>query len=66
MQVIICVVLGMVLDINKVEEQRKANICNNISLVIIVVVVALNVVISAFDIKSSPEVTRALLAVRST
>lgn len=53
---ITCLVLGLILDITKVDEQHKANIINNISVIIIVVVVALNVVISAFDMKTAPDI----------
>lgn len=48
---IICIILGLILDINKIDEVRKADIINNIAVAIIVVIVALNVVISAFDMK---------------
>lgn len=45
-------VLGLILDINKVDQQQSANIVNNIGLSIVIVVVVINVVISAFDIKA--------------
>lgn len=49
----VCVVLGLVFDINKVDQQRSADIINNVSLSIAVIVVTVNVVLSAFDIKNS-------------
>lgn len=51
-QVILCGILGLIFDINKVDEQRKADILNNVSITIIAIVVVINIVISAFDIKS--------------
>lgn len=48
----VCVILGLIFDINNVDQQRAANIVNNIGLSIVIVVVVINVVISAFDIKS--------------
>lgn len=55
LQAIVCIVLGLIFDINKVNEQKSADIINNVSLSIAVIVVALNVVISAFDIKGNSE-----------
>lgn len=52
LQAVVCVILGLILDINNVDQQRAANIVNNISVSVVVVVVVLNVIISAFDIKS--------------
>lgn len=52
LQAVICVILGLILDINKVDQQKSANIVNNISLSIVIVVVVINVIISAFDIKA--------------
>lgn len=54
-QAVVCVVLGLVFDINKVDQQKSADIINNVSVSIAVVVVTLNVVISAFDIKNSSD-----------
>lgn len=51
LQAIICLVLGLILDINNVNQQRAAEITNNIALSIVVIVVTINVIISAFDIK---------------
>uniref|UniRef100_A0A1L8D9F1 Putative conserved plasma membrane protein n=1 Tax=Nyssomyia neivai TaxID=330878 RepID=A0A1L8D9F1_9DIPT len=50
-QAVVCVVLGLVLNINNVNEQRAADICNNVCVAIIIVTVAINVIISAFDLK---------------
>uniref|UniRef100_A0A1B0DID0 Uncharacterized protein n=2 Tax=Phlebotomus papatasi TaxID=29031 RepID=A0A1B0DID0_PHLPP len=50
-QAIVCVVLGLILDINNVDQQKIADICNNVCLTIIIVTVAINVIISAFDLK---------------
>uniref|UniRef100_A0A1B0ES74 Putative conserved plasma membrane protein n=1 Tax=Lutzomyia longipalpis TaxID=7200 RepID=A0A1B0ES74_LUTLO len=50
-QAVVCVVLAMVLNINNVNEQKAADICNNICVAIIIVTVAINVIISAFDLK---------------
>lgn len=50
-QAIVCVVLGLILDINNVAQQKIADICNNVCLTIIIVTVAINVIISAFDLK---------------
>lgn len=52
LQAIVCIILGLIFDITKVDDQKSANIINNVSLAIAVIVVALNVVISAFDIKA--------------
>lgn len=54
-QAVVCVILGLVFDINKVDQQKSADIINNVSVSIAVVVVTLNVVISAFDIKNSSD-----------
>lgn len=57
-QVIFCIILGLILDLSKVDQHRRATICNDICIVIIVVVVALNVVISAFDMRVSSSLAR--------
>lgn len=44
-------ILGSSLDINKEKEQNKANVTNNISLMLTIITVAVNVVISAFDMR---------------
>ncbi|GAB0087472.1 Ninjurin [Sergentomyia squamirostris] len=50
-QAIACVILGLVLNINKVNEQRISDIINNVTVAITMVTVAINVIISAFDLK---------------
>ncbi|XP_059610583.1 ninjurin-2-like [Phlebotomus argentipes] len=50
-QAVVCVVLGLILDINNVAQQRVSDICNNVCVVIIIVTVAINVIISSFDLK---------------
>lgn len=45
MQAIVCIILGLIFDINKVDQQKSAEIINNVSLAISVVVVAINVLI---------------------
>ncbi|XP_058834199.1 ninjurin-2-like [Topomyia yanbarensis] len=52
LQAIIIVVLGMLLNINKIEEQRKSDIINNILICVTVVTVVINIVISSFDMKN--------------
>lgn len=54
-QAVVCVVLGLVFDINKVDQQKSAEIINNISLSMSIIVVTLNVVLSVFDIKNSSD-----------
>lgn len=44
--------LGLIFDINQVDDQKAANIINNVSLTIAVIVVAINVVIGVFDIRA--------------
>ncbi|XP_055310384.1 ninjurin-1-like [Sitodiplosis mosellana] len=52
-QAVVCVVLGLIFDINHVDDQKKAEIINNVSLAISIVVVAINVLISVFDVIST-------------
>ncbi|XP_055537616.1 ninjurin-2-like [Wyeomyia smithii] len=52
LQAIIIVVLVMLFNINKIEEQRKSDIINNVLICITVVTVVVNIVISAFDMKN--------------
>lgn len=59
LQAVVCIVLALVFDINQVDHQKSAEIINNVSLSIVVVVVVINVVISAFDIKSLGASTKA-------
>lgn len=51
LQACVCIILGLILDISNVNHQKRAQIVNNVSLAIAVVVVTMNVIISAFDIK---------------
>lgn len=51
-QAIVCVILGLIFDLNNVEEHKAANIYNNICLIIIIVVTVVNIVISGFDLKT--------------
>lgn len=43
-------ILAIVFDLNKVEEQKKTNITNNILLMTTIVSVSINIVISTFDL----------------
>lgn len=43
-------ILAIVFDLNKVEEHRRTNIANNLLLMITIVSVAVNIIISVFDI----------------
>ncbi|XP_046418704.1 uncharacterized protein [Neodiprion pinetum] len=56
-QGVICILLGSSLNINKQQDQRKANIWNNICLVLMLLTVAVNAVISAFDMRDSSALT---------
>lgn len=46
------IILAIVLDINKVEQHRKSDILNNLLIIFTVISVVINVIISAFDMKS--------------
>lgn len=52
-QAIVCVILGLIFDLNNVEEHKAANIYNNICLIIIITVTVINIVISGFDLKTN-------------
>ncbi|GLH15530.1 Uncharacterized protein GBIM_19968, partial [Gryllus bimaculatus] len=52
-QGILCLVLGSTYNINKPKEQRKANAWNNVVLALNVLITGVNVVLSAFDMRSS-------------
>lgn len=54
-QAIICIILGLVLNINQVDEQKAADIVNNICLCVVVLIVAVNVIISGFDMRATDE-----------
>ncbi|XP_021709007.1 ninjurin-2 [Aedes aegypti] len=56
LQAIIIVVLGTLLNINKIEEQRRSDIINNILICVSVLSVVINVIISAFDMKNQSAV----------
>ncbi|XP_046612040.1 uncharacterized protein LOC124301251 isoform X2 [Neodiprion virginianus] len=56
-QGVICILLGSSLNINKQQDQRKANIWNNICLLLMLLTVAVNAVISAFDMRDSSALT---------
>ncbi|GLV39847.1 Ninjurin C [Carabus blaptoides fortunei] len=53
LQGVLCVFLGSSLNINKEHEQDKANTTNNICLALNIVIVTLNIIISAFDLKDN-------------
>lgn len=46
LQAIVCIILGLIFNINKVDNQKSAEIINNVSLAISVIVVAINIIIS--------------------
>ena len=43
-------ILAIVFDLNNIEQQRRTNIANNVLLMTTIVSVAINIVISTFDI----------------
>lgn len=49
-QAVIMCILAIVFDLSKVEEHRRTNIANNILLMVTIVSVAINILISTFDI----------------
>lgn len=49
-QGILMALLAIIFDLNKVEEHRRTNIANNVLLMVTVISVAINIVISTFDI----------------
>ncbi|XP_053689278.1 ninjurin-1-like [Sabethes cyaneus] len=51
-QAVMILLLAVVLDINKTEEHRKTDILNNILIMFTVISVVINVIISAFDMKT--------------
>lgn len=53
LQAIIILVLGILFDINKPEQQHRAEKINNLLVAITVLTVVINVIISAFDIKDA-------------
>lgn len=54
-QAVVCVILGLIFDINQIDDQKKAEIINNVSLAISIVVVVINVLISVFDVISAKD-----------
>ncbi|XP_044014391.1 uncharacterized protein LOC122856686 isoform X3 [Aphidius gifuensis] len=52
-QGIICLLLGSTYNINKEKDQKNANTWNNIVLAMMVLTVAINILISAFEMKDS-------------
>ncbi|XP_052861074.1 ninjurin-2-like [Anopheles cruzii] len=57
-QALLIILLAIVFDINKVEEQKRSDIINNILIAITVISVVVNVIISAFDMKSQTDVLK--------
>ncbi|XP_058462635.1 ninjurin-2-like [Malaya genurostris] len=51
-QAVMIIILAMILDVNKVEQQKKTDILNNILIIFTVISVVMNIIISAFDMKS--------------
>lgn len=51
-QAVMIIILAMVLDINKVEQHKKSDILNNLLIIFTVISVVINVIISAFDMRS--------------
>ncbi|XP_062560868.1 ninjurin-2-like [Armigeres subalbatus] len=56
LQAIIIIALGTLFNINKLEEQRKSDIINNLLICVSVVSVVINIIISAFDMKNQSTV----------
>uniref|UniRef100_A0A182RJR1 Ninjurin n=2 Tax=Anopheles funestus TaxID=62324 RepID=A0A182RJR1_ANOFN len=57
-QALLIIVLAVVFDINKVEEQKRSDIVNNVLIAFTVISVVVNVIISAFDMKSQSDVLK--------
>ncbi|XP_062559420.1 ninjurin-2-like [Armigeres subalbatus] len=51
-QAVMIIILAIVLDINKVEQHRRSDILNNVLIIFTVISVVINVIISAFDMKT--------------
>ncbi|XP_065086028.1 ninjurin-2-like [Ochlerotatus camptorhynchus] len=51
-QAVMIIILAIVLDINKVEQHKKSEILNNLLIIFTVISVVINVIISAFDMRS--------------
>lgn len=52
-QGLICVFLGWSLNINKEKDQKKANVWNNIYTTLMMLTLAINAVISGFEVRDS-------------
>uniref|UniRef100_A0AAG5DRX6 Ninjurin n=1 Tax=Anopheles atroparvus TaxID=41427 RepID=A0AAG5DRX6_ANOAO len=57
-QALLIIVLAIVFDINKVEEQKRSDIVNNVLIGVTAISVVVNVIISAFDMKSQADVLK--------
>ncbi|XP_050090406.1 ninjurin-2-like [Anopheles aquasalis] len=57
-QALLIIVLAVVFDVNKVEEQKRSDYLNNILIGITVISVVVNVIISAFDMKSQSDMLK--------
>ncbi|XP_055537701.1 ninjurin-1-like [Wyeomyia smithii] len=57
-QAVMILLLAVVLDINKTEEHRRTDILNNILIIFTVISVVINVIISAFDMKTQEDLLR--------
>ncbi|KAL9704047.1 hypothetical protein quinque_007565 [Culex quinquefasciatus] len=57
-QAVMIIILAVVLDINNVEQHRKSDILNNILIIFTVISVVINVIISAFDMKTQNDLLR--------
>ncbi|XP_058122232.1 ninjurin-2-like [Anopheles ziemanni] len=57
-QALLIIVLAIVFDINKVEEQKRSDIVNNVLIAVTAISVVVNVIISAFDMKSQADVLK--------
>lgn len=55
MQASLCILLGAVLNINKESDQTNADKANNITLVLNVVIVAVNIIINVFEMKDTQD-----------
>ncbi|XP_055594111.1 ninjurin-2-like isoform X2 [Uranotaenia lowii] len=51
-QAVMIIILAVVLDINKVEQHKKSDILNNVLIIFTVISVVINVIISAFDMRT--------------
>ncbi|RZC34538.1 ninjurin-1, partial [Asbolus verrucosus] len=56
-QAILCVLLGTTLNLNKEDHQQSANRANNVILCINIILMAVNILISSFEMKESTATT---------